>query len=191
MEFLRKSLRLRDWNHVQQTEHSPPQTLNPIQLLGPRHIQSEDYSSKVQSYLILWEWDGYDRSDLLKIKLFTLDVKRQFTVSVMMDSLPAEDHHKIISIHAKWDQRDVLRGDFHLCNINIQFLFDRGDGGFDFGVEIKSVQIILGWLLAPVACWVEMKHKDVVRLRGSEMWCYSALCCMELTIQLQPGHISV
>lgn len=75
-EISRNALSLRDWNPVQQTEPSPPQTLNPIQLLGPRHIQSEDYSSKVQSYLILWEWDGYDRSDLLKIKLFTLDVKR-------------------------------------------------------------------------------------------------------------------
>lgn len=30
--------------------------------------------------------------------------------------------------------------------------------------------------------------QDVVRLKRREMWCCSALCCMELSVQPKPGH---
>lgn len=63
----------------------------------------QDYSSILQSHLILWEWNGR----LWKIKLFTFGMRWSFTPTLMMDSLLVEDHHKIISIHAKWDQGEI------------------------------------------------------------------------------------
>lgn len=54
-----------NWTHILRYKHlfcnrrSPHlhRPSNPIWLLRPRHIQSEDYSSKVESYLIPREWN--------------------------------------------------------------------------------------------------------------------------------------
>lgn len=43
----------------------------------------------------------------------------------MMDSLLAEDHHKIISIHPKWDQREVYGKISTNAILTFNFFFDR------------------------------------------------------------------
>ncbi len=98
----------------------------------------------------------------------------------MMDSLLVEDHHKIISIHAKWDGRKV----YGKISTNAILTFNF------FLIGPRAIWVLLvrlrpwrsfweGFQLAWVLSWDEIQ--DVVRLKcgvglPSAAWRYQYIC---------------
>lgn len=176
-------LKLRDWNDVRWTEPSPLQILNPIQWLRPRHTQSEDYASKVRSYLILCEWERR-----LWCIRFAEDQAVYIWYEEVIHSIPHDGQcalQKTI-IRSSQSKQSEIRGEVYgkiSPNATLTFNFHLDKRKSDMISLVRLSKCKRFW---KALCFCCVLSKDAFSLKMVEMWCCAAPWCRHRLVHPNP-----